>query len=69
MLARLAILWYLDVINVQEDSMAMATITIRDVPEELRKAFKLLCVEQDTSMNKRIIELIRSEVERAKGKQ
>ena len=49
--------------------MAMATITIRDVPEELRKAFKLLCVEQDTSMNKRIIELIRSEVERAKGKQ
>ena len=47
--------------------MAMASMTIRDVPEGLRKQFRLLCVEQNESMNKRVIKLIAQEVEKAKS--
>lgn len=41
----------------------MASITIRDVPEDLRKRFKLACVEKDVSMNTQIIELIKQFVD------
>ena len=40
---------------------------IRDVPDGLRKAFKLACVEADVSMNTRVIQLIERDL-REKGK-
>lgn len=41
----------------------MSTITIRDVPDELRKRLRLIAVERDTSMNKILNQLIRDYVE------
>ena len=37
----------------------MAEMRIRDVPNNIKKAFKQLCVEEDISMNQKVIELIR----------
>jgi hypothetical protein len=37
---------------------------IRDVPDDLQWRFKLMCTEMRTSMNKRVIELVRKDVEK-----
>mgnify|MGYP006286036001 CR=1 len=49
--------------NTTTKNQDMATITVRDIPEELRKRFKLICVQKDRSMNQEIIRLIREYVE------
>ena len=41
----------------------MATMIIRDMPNELKKEFKKACVDEDISMNRKVIELIRDYVE------
>ena len=38
----------------------MAELRIRDVPNNIKKAFKQLCVEDDVSMNQQVIELIKA---------
>ena len=40
---------------------------IRDVPDSLHRAFKLACVEENVSMNTRVIQLIERDL-REKGK-
>ena len=45
----------------------MAEMRIRDVPDHLRKAFKIACAEDDISMNQKMIELIRVYLE-SRGK-
>ena len=35
---------------------------IRGVSDELRRAFKILCAQQDISMNKKLIELMEKTV-------
>jgi len=44
----------------------MRQLIIRDIPDDLHKAFKLLCVKQGVSMNKKIIQLIKKVVEKDK---
>ncbi len=46
----------------------MVKMITRDIPDDLHKRFKLVCVEQGISMNKQIIELIRKHVERQEKK-
>jgi signal transduction histidine kinase len=38
-------------------------VLIRDVPADVHKHFKLLCVHQDISMNKKLLELMHREIE------
>ena len=45
----------------------MSEILLRNVPEELRKAFKLLCIERNTNMTEVILKFMREEVEKAKS--
>jgi len=44
----------------------MGTMILRGIPDDLRKRFKLLCLEKNTNMTEAIIEFIRKEV--AKGR-
>jgi plasmid stability protein len=44
--------------------MSTKSILVRNVDENLRHRFKIVCAEEDTSMNKKIIELIRDYTER-----
>ena len=44
----------------------MGTMIIRNVPEDLRRDFKILCLRNNTNMTELIINLMRKEV--AKGK-
>ena len=44
----------------------MATMLIKSVPEDLRKAFKLLCMEKDTTMSEAVREFMRKEIEKAR---
>ena len=44
----------------------MGTTIIRDIPDELHKAFKMMCLEKDTSMNAELIRLIKQAVEEYK---
>jgi plasmid stability protein len=46
----------------------MGTILIRDVPEELRRALKVLCVQRGTTMQAELLRLIKQEVDRASRK-
>ena len=40
---------------------------IRGIPEELRKQFKKLCIDEDISMNQKVINLIKDYLNK-KGK-
>lgn len=42
----------------------MKYIMVREVPDNVHKAFKLLCVERGKSINSEVIRLIREEVEK-----
>jgi len=42
----------------------MATVMIRDMDDELRKRYKVICAEMDRSMNKQTQRLIREFVEK-----
>lgn len=44
----------------------MTTILVRKVPEELRKAFKLLCLQRNTTMQAEIQRLMTEELDRAR---
>ena len=37
---------------------------IRNIPEDIWRRFRVICLERGVSMNQRIIELVRAEVER-----
>jgi hypothetical protein len=41
----------------------MASILVKDIPDELRNLFKAICAEQGKTMREGIIELMREEVE------
>ncbi len=53
------------VILVDMDTVIIQT---RNVPDDLHKRFKVLCVEHEVSMNAKVIELIREFVERQEKK-
>ena len=42
----------------------MKDMRIREVPDELHRKFKLLCVKKNISMNKYLIQMIKKEVEK-----
>jgi plasmid stability protein len=44
--------------------MSMAQLLIRDMDDDLRRRFKLICTEMDISMNKQAKKLIREFVEK-----
>jgi hypothetical protein len=46
----------------------MGTMILRNVPEDLRKQFKLHCIQNNTNMTEVLIELMRKEVEKGKPK-
>jgi len=39
-------------------------IQIRDLPRDVHRAFKILCVKETVSMNKKLLLMIREEVSR-----
>ena len=41
---------------------------IRNIPPDMWKKFKHLCIEQDISVNKKLLQLVRKEVERNEKK-
>ena len=49
-------------------NMDTVIIQTRDVPDDLHKRFKVLCVEHGVSMNAKVIGLIREFVEREEKK-
>jgi hypothetical protein len=55
-----------------QDSMGyhddVGTMILRNVPDELRKQFKLHCIADNTNMTELIINLMRREVEKSKPK-
>ncbi len=46
----------------------MVKMFLRNVPDDLHKRFKVLCVEHEVSMNAKVIGLIREFVEREEKK-
>ena len=36
----------------------MATITIRDIPEEVHKALRIQCIREGVSMNLKVVDLL-----------
>jgi len=46
----------------------MVKMFLRNVPDDLHKRFKVLCVEHEVSMNAKVIDLIRKFVEREEKK-
>lgn len=49
-------------------NISMKTIMIRNVPEELHKEFKILCVKRGLSINEQLLNLMRKEVEKEQKK-
>jgi len=47
---------------------SMKSIMIRNVPEELHKEFKILCVKRGVSINEQLLNLMRKEVEKDQKK-
>ena len=45
---------------------AMGNIVIKSVPDDLKKEFKMMCVDKNVSMSAKIIELLKQEVEHYK---
>ncbi len=43
---------------------AMAEMRIRNIPENLHKKFKMLCVDEQISINAKIIQLVKEAVEK-----
>ena len=58
---------YLDYVSIIVQSLKMPKMLIRDVPDEIRRALKIACAEEDISMNKKVIQLIEEYLKR-KGK-
>ena len=56
----------LDFLVILDILVYMGTILIRNVPNDLRKEFKLLCIQKNTNMTEELIRFIREEVEKAK---
>jgi hypothetical protein len=46
----------------------VGTMILRNIPDELRKQFKLHCIANNTNMTELIIYLMRKEVEKGKPK-
>jgi len=46
----------------------MGTMILRKIPDELRKQFKLLCLERNTNMTEAIIDFMQKEVAKSKPK-
>ena len=49
-------------------NISMKTIMIRNVPEDLHKEFKILCVKKGVSINEQLLLLMRKEVEKEQKK-
>ncbi len=47
--------------------ISMKTIMVRNVPDELSKGLRLLALQQDTSMNALLLEMIKDKVQEEGG--
>jgi plasmid stability protein len=47
---------------------SMAEMRIRNIPENLHKRFKMLCVDERVSINEKIIQLVKEAVEKWEAK-
>ena len=52
--------------NVATYTASMAEMRIRNIPENLHKRFKMLCVDEGISINEKVIQLVKEAVERWK---
>ena len=59
-------MYYIDSMNALVETGSMATMIIREIPDELKKEFKKACIDEDVSMNGKVIELIKDYVETVK---
>jgi plasmid stability protein len=50
--------------NVATYTASMAEMRIRNIPENLHKRFKMMCVDEGTSINEKAIRLIKEAVEK-----
>ena len=46
----------------------MKRAMIRDIPEDIYRDFKIMCVEKDISMNKELLRMIKETVEKYREK-
>ena len=46
----------------------MKRAMIRDIPDDIHKDFKILCVEKSVSMNQELLKMIREAVEKYRKK-
>ena len=44
----------------------MAQVNIRNIPDEIHKAFKIICVKKGITLNDYYLQIIKKEVERNK---
>ena len=57
----------IDLMRLKKQNKNMKVVTVRNVPDDLHKAFKIICAEEDTSINSKVIELMREYVDLKKG--
>ena len=46
----------------------MGTMILRNIPDDLRKQFKLLCIQENSNMTAEIVKFMKKEVEKAARK-
>ena len=54
--------------NIATYTANMAEMRIRNIPENLHKRFKMLCVDEQISINAKIIQLVKEVVEKWEAK-
>jgi len=48
--------------------IAMGTMILRNIPDDLRKRFKLMCIAKGTNMTEQIVNFMRKEVAAGRSK-
>jgi len=61
-------LYIVDSIDIMLYNTIMKSIMIRNVPEDLHREFKILCVKKEVSINEQLLNLMRKEVEKEQKK-
>jgi plasmid stability protein len=58
----------LSIMNVATYTASMAEMRIRNIPENLHKRFKMLCVDEGISINEKVIRLVKEAVDKWESK-
>lgn len=49
----------------EERDLKMVTITIKDIPAEVRRKFKVLCAEREESIRSAVLRFMEQEIQKA----